>query len=53
MKKITLKPVNIPLPADTPAHIRMSIAQAEAAIRENNRVIEDALNTLLEDKENE
>lgn len=52
MKKVSLKHVTVPLPDDAPANIRMSVAQAEAAIRENNQIIENVLNTLLKDKEN-
>lgn len=52
MNRVTLHEVKIPLPADAPASIQMSVSQAEAAIRENNAMIEDILNTLLKDKEN-
>ena len=52
MKKVTLKPVTVPLPRSTPTEVLMSVAKAEAAIRENNQIIENVLNTLLKDKEN-
>ncbi len=52
MKKVTLKPVTIPLPKSLPSEILMSVAQAEAAMRENNQIIENVLNALLKDKEN-
>ena len=52
MKKVTLKPVTVPLPRSAPTEVLMSVAKAEAAIRENNQIIENVLNTLLKDKEN-
>lgn len=46
MKKIALKPVKIPLPRDTNADVRMAVAKAEAAMAENNNLIESVLNNI-------
>ena len=42
---ITLKPVNIPIPRTIDPELRRAINLAEEAIRENNALIENALNT--------
>lgn len=44
--KYWLKPVTIPLPRDVSPDVRKSVEKAEAAIRENNRLIEEILNTM-------
>lgn len=48
MKRIALKPVTIPLPRDTSRDVLLSVAKAEAAMRENNKLIEQAINTIGE-----
>lgn len=48
MKKITLKPVSVPLPRDMSSEVRMSVAKAEEAMRENNRLIEEAINNIMD-----
>jgi hypothetical protein len=42
---ITLKPVSIPIPRTIDPELRRAINLAEEAIRENNALIEHALNT--------
>lgn len=49
MKKITLKPVTVPLPRDASISVRMAVAKAEESMRENNRIVEQAINDLIID----
>lgn len=46
MKKISLKPVVFQLPQDVSPQLQRSIAQVEAAIRENNQLLESTLNNI-------
>lgn len=50
---ITLKPVNIPIPRTIDPELRRAIYLAEKAIRENNALIEYALNKILNQLDNE
>jgi hypothetical protein len=47
MKKITLKPVTIPMPQNVPNEVRVSVAKAEAALRENYAMLENTINAVL------
>lgn len=46
MKRISLKPVVFQLPRDVSPQLQRSIAQVEAAIRENNQLLESTLNNI-------
>lgn len=47
MNKITLKPVNIPLPRNADPEIRRVVHLAEEAIRENNALLENIINSFI------
>ena len=49
MKRIALKTVTFQLPKDIRKEILMSAAKAEEAMRENNRLIEQAINNIATD----
>lgn len=52
MKEIALKPVIIQLPRDTSLEVRMAVAKAEEAIRENNNLIEKTINEIIKEINN-
>lgn len=52
MKKITLKPVIIALPRNTSDDVRRAVAKAEEAMRENNRLVEQAINDIIKEINN-
>ncbi len=52
MKKITLKPVIIALPRTASDDVRRAVAKAEEAMRENNRLIEQAINNIIKEIDN-
>lgn len=52
MKTIALKPVIIALPRDTSDGVRRAVAKAEEAIRENNSLIEQAINDIIKEINN-
>lgn len=47
MNKIALKPVNIPLPRNVDPEIRRAVQLAEEAIRENNALLENVINSFI------
>lgn len=52
MKQITLKPVTFIVPRDASSETAYMLQRAEEAIRENNTIIEQAINELIKEINN-